>query len=468
MIKAKEKRSRVRSLLSKPARLIALSFISVILVGTLMLMLPVASRDGTSIGFLRALFTAASATCVTGLVVVDTALHWTLFGQIVILSLIQIGGLGIITITTFFFVMARRRLGFKAMIVAQESTASLTFSDVIKLVRRIALITVSIEGIGAILLATRFIPAFGWSKGVFKSIFHAVSAFCNAGFDLMGNTPSGAYSSLTAWNDEPLVLLVVVTLLIIGGLGFLVINSLLEFRKTKSLPYHSRLVLIMTGILLVSGAVYYFLVESGNTSAGALGSLPFGQRFLGAFFQSATPRTAGFNTLDQAALTESSKIMTALLMFIGAAPGSTGGGIKVTTFAMLLASMVAELRGYENTILLRHRISRAVFNKSFLIMSLGLMVILVTTLVMTFTERTLLAGGDLNALDLVFEATSAFGTVGLSIAGTQNLSEGSWIMLILSMIIGRVGPASFAISLMQGARPETRDKVFPDGRCIVG
>ena len=269
MIKAKEKRSRVRSLLSKPARLIALSFISVILVGTLMLMLPVASRDGTSIGFLRALFTAASATCVTGLVVVDTALHWTLFGQIVILSLIQIGGLGIITITTFFFVMARRRLGFKAMIVAQESTASLTFSDVIKLVRRIALITVSIEGIGAILLATRFIPAFGWSKGVFKSIFHAVSAFCNAGFDLMGNTPSGAYSSLTAWNDEPLVLLVVVTLLIIGGLGFLVINSLLEFRKTKSLPYHSRLVLIMTGILLVSGAVYYFLVESGNTSAGA-------------------------------------------------------------------------------------------------------------------------------------------------------------------------------------------------------
>jgi trk system potassium uptake protein TrkH len=187
-----------------------------------------------------------------------------------------------------------------------------------------------------------------------------------------------------------------------------------------------------------------------------------------AFFQSATPRTAGFNSIDQASLTDSSKIVTTLLMFIGAAPGSTGGGIKVTTFAMLLASVFAELHGYENTILLRHRISRAVFNKSFLIMALGLFVIASTTLVMTFAERSLLEAGKFSTLDLVFEATSAFGTVGLSAAGTPALSPPSWIMLILSMFIGRVGPASFAISLISGAKPETRDKVYPDGRCIVG
>ncbi|HEY5466860.1 MAG TPA: potassium transporter TrkG, partial [Clostridia bacterium] len=421
-----------------------------------------------SIGFLQALFTSTSAVCVTGLVTVDTATHWTIFGQVVIMCLIQFGGLGIITITTFFFVLARRRLGFKTLLLAQESTASFSFNDVTKLVRRIILITLSIEGTGAFLLATRYVPAFGWKHGLFKSVFQAVSAFCNAGFDLMGDTASGKFSSLTAWNGEPLVILVTAFLLIFGGLGFIVINSLLEFPKTRILPYHSKLVLIMTGILLVSGAVFFFSVEFGNKANGALGSLPFDQRFVASFFQSATPRTAGFNSIDQASLTDSSKIVTTLLMFIGAAPGSTGGGIKVTTFAMLLASVYAELRGYENTILLRHRISRAVFNKSFLIMALGVFVIATTTMVMTFAERSLLEAGKISTLDLVFEATSAFGTVGLSSAGTPSLSQPSWIMLILSMFIGRVGPASFAISLMQGAKPETRDKVYPDGRCIVG
>ncbi len=464
----RDRRSHIRDLLSKPARLISISFILLISIGALLLVLPIASKDGQSIGFLKAFFTSTSAVCVTGLVAVDTATHWTSFGKIVILALIQCGGLGLITITTFFFVLARRKLGFKTMIVAQESTASFSFNDVVKLVRRIVLITVSIELVGAVLLASRYIPKFGLGRGLSKAVFQAVSAFCNAGFDLMGDTASGPFSSLVAWNGEPMVILTTAFLLIFGGLGFIVINSLIEFPKTKMLPYHSRLVLITTAILLVTGTVFFFLVEYSNTGNYALGDLPFGQKILAAFFQSTTPRTAGFNSIDQATLTDSSKVMTTILMFIGASPGSTGGGIKTTTFAMLLASVFAELRGSEYTILLRHRISRAVFNKSFLILALGLSVVVITTLILTFTERDMLEAGRLTALDLVFEATSAFGTVGLSSAGTQGLSEPSWVVLMLSMIIGRVGPASFAISLIQGARPETRDKVYPDGRCIVG
>ncbi|MBP7402933.1 MAG: Trk family potassium uptake protein [Clostridia bacterium] len=452
----------------KPARLISISFLLLISIGTLLLVLPSASKDGQSIGFLRAFFTSTSAVCVTGLVTVDTASHWTLFGQIVIMSLIQCGGLGLITITTFFFVLARRKLGFKTMIVAQESTASFSFNDVVKLVRRIVVITVSIEMVGAILLASRYIPAFGFSRGGFKAVFQAVSAFCNAGFDLLGDTASGPFSSLTAWNGEPMVILVTGFLLILGGLGFIVISSIIEYPKKKMLPYHSRLVLITTAILLLSGTVFFFIAEYGNTGKNALGTLPFGQKILAAFFQSTTPRTAGFNSIDQGNLTDSSKIMTTLLMFIGASPGSTGGGIKTTTFALLLASVFAELRGSEYTILLRHRISRAIFNKSFLILALGLSVVILTTLFMTFTEHSLLESGKISTLDLLFEATSAFGTVGLSSAGTPGLSEPSWVALSLSMIIGRIGPASFAISLMQGAKPETREKVYPEGRCIVG
>jgi trk system potassium uptake protein TrkH len=226
--------------------------------------------------------------------------------------------------------------------------------------------------------------------------------------------------------------------------------------------------LFLTGVFLVTGMAFFLLAEYNNTASGAMGTLPAGQRFLAAFFQSATPRTAGFNTIDQASLTGSSKIVTILLMFVGAAPGSTGGGIKVTTFAMLIAAVFAELRGYEYPVLLRHRIARAVFNKAFLILSLGFFTVLVTTVGMTFTERALLASGGTTVLDLLFEAVSAFGTVGLSAAGTPNLSQGSWLLLTVSMIVGRVGPASFAISLLQGPRSDTRDMVFPEGRCIVG
>ncbi len=284
----------------------------------------------------------------------------------------------------------------------------------------------------------------------------------------MGDGAGGPFSSLTVWSGNAVAILTTAALVILGGLGFIVINSLLEFRLKKPLPFHSKLVLFMTGVLLVGGTILFLLMESDNPSLGAWGELPLGQRLLSAFFQSATARTAGFNSVDQAALTGSSKLITLLLMFIGAAPGSTGGGIKVTTFAMLIAAIFAELRGFEYPVLLRHRIARAVFNKAFLIMALGLLVVLATTLGMSFIESQQLRAGVFSELDLLFEAVSAFGTVGLSAAGTPALHTGSWVLLILSMIVGRVGPASFAISLMQETQPGKREMVYPEGRCIVG
>ncbi len=463
-----EKAGRLRALLTKPARLITLSFMSVIAVGTFLLALPAAARDGSSIGWMHAWFTSTSATCVTGLLVVDTATHWSLFGQVIILLLIQIGGLGMITITTFFFVMARRKIGFRTMVVAQESTASLRFSDVKRLVRRVMMMTGGIELVGAGVLATQYVPIFGWQQGLFKALFHSISAFCNAGFDLLGDGASGPFSSLAIWSGNALVLVTTALLIILGGLGFIVISSLLTCSKKKSLPFHSKLVLFMTGLLLVSGTVLFWLSEHHRSTVGVWGAQPAGQRLLAAFFQSTTARTAGFSSVDQAALTGRSKIGTMLLMFIGAAPGSTGGGIKVTTFAMLIAAVFAELRGFEHPILLRHRIARPVFNKAFLILALGLVVVLTTTWGIIAIEDLPLRCGTFSELDILFEAISAFATVGLSTLGTSALQAGSWILLIFSMIVGRVGPASFAISLMQEPRPGNRERVHPEGRCIVG
>jgi len=451
---------------ARPARIIVFGFLVVILLGTLLLSLPVSSRDNRGVGFLRALFTATSATCVTGLVVVDTALHWTRFGQVVILSLIQVGGLGIVTVTTFFFTMARRKMGLKAMVAAQESTGNFGFSDVARLVRRIVLITFVIELIGALVFATRFVPHFGWAEGLFRSVFHAVSSFCNAGFDLMGDH-TGPYSSLIAFNGEPVVLLNTAFLFMIGGLGFVVWSDLLEYRKTRSIQFHTRVVLVMTGILVAFGFAFFLASEFDNSLEGAMGALPGWQRPLAAFFQSVTPRTAGFNSLDQASLRDSSKVLTILYMMIGAAPGSTAGGIKITTFGVILFTILSEIRGYDDTLVLGRRLPRDIFLRSVTIAGLALFLVVSATLVMTFSEATQLASGNLDSVDLLFESASAFGTVGLSSAGTPQLTRTSWGVLTVLMYLGRVGPASFALSLAWRAR-NVRERVYPEGKTLVG
>ncbi|MHB1485484.1 MAG: TrkH family potassium uptake protein [Saccharofermentanales bacterium] len=451
---------------NKPARLITLSFFFVILVGSLLLTLPAASSTGVSHGFLKALFTATSATCVTGLVVLDTATSWTLFGQLVIIGLIQIGGLGLVTITTFFFTLFRRKMGLKTMVVAQECTSSFSLEEVRNLLRKIISVTLSIEAIGGIILSIRYIPVFGWAGGIYRGFFQGISAFCNAGFDLMGQY-SGQYSSLVAWNKDPIVIITTGLLIIAGGLGFVVWSDMLNLNKQKGLNFHSKLVLKFTAILVFGGMIFFLIAEHNNTSPDSLGTLPPFQQAVAAFFQSVTTRTAGFNSISQSFLNESSKIMSSILMFIGASSGSTGGGIKITTFSVILFYIVSELRGNSELVMMKRRISRDTLSKSFIIATLSLGLVIIDVMLLTVFERDPLRHNIFTTLDLLFETVSAFGTVGLTSVGTNNLQPHSWVVLIITMFVGRVGPASFALAL-SGKTLTAKDKVYPEAKVLVG
>ncbi|MHB8961662.1 MAG: TrkH family potassium uptake protein [Saccharofermentanales bacterium] len=458
--------SLINSMQNKPARLIALSFFFVIFVGTTLLMLPVSSRSGQPTSLLVSLFTATSATCVTGLVVVDTGTYWSTFGHSVIISLIQVGGLSVVTLTTFFFILLKRKMGIRTMALAQESAASFTMQDVKYLVTRIISVTFSFELVGALIFAARYVPKFGWPRGLYMSVFQAVSAFCNAGFDLMGPY-SGKFTSLTAWNGDPVVLLTTALLIISGGLGFIVWADILNLNKDKGLNFYSKLVIRMTGFLIVAGSVFFLVAEFSNMDAGAMGNLPLWQKIQAAFFQSVTTRTAGFNSLEQATLTESSKIFSTILMYIGASSGSTGGGIKVTTFSVILFFIISEIRGYDDTLMFRRRINPRVVSKSLVIATMSIALLMIDTMIMSLFERDYLNHITISALDLLFEATSAFGTVGLSSAGTPSLHPGSHIVLIITMYIGRIGPVAFAMALSQRS-PLSKDKIYPEAKIHVG
>jgi trk system potassium uptake protein TrkH len=452
---------------TKPARLITLSFFFTILAGSLLLTLPFAVQSGESIGFLKALFTATSATCVTGLVVVDTATTWSLFGQIVIIALIQIGGLGIVTITTFFFIVLKRRMGLRTMLVAQESTASFSFEDVKILLKKIIAVTMSVEGIGGVILSACYIPHFGWPGGIYRGFYQSISAFCNAGFDLMG-TFSGPYSSLVAWNSHPVVIITTGLLIISGGLGFIVWSDMLNLNKIKGLNFHTKLVLKLTAVFVFGGMLYFLLAEQGNMSPDALGTLPPFQKAVAAFFQSVTTRTAGFNSIAQNSLTDGSKIMSSILMFIGASSGSTGGGIKITTFGVIFFYIISEIKGNCDIIMMKRRIPRDVISKAVIITCLSLALVVIDTMLLTFFQRREISANVFSSLDMLFESVSAFGTVGLSSAGTPGLTAGSWIVIIITMFIGRVGPASFALALSSRSSCSTKEMIYPEVKVIVG
>ncbi len=467
IIKKQRTNLPARWLNAKPARVISASFLFVILTGALLLTLPIASESGKSLGFLKALFTATSATCVTGLIVIDTATGWTTFGEMVIIALIQIGGLGLVTITAFFYSLLRRKSSLRTMVLTAESTASFGFADVFKLVRKIVLITFTIEFIGGVLLAWRYFLQFG-PVGIYKGFWQAVSAFCNAGFDLIGDTKYGAYASLVNFNNDPTIILTSGWLLVFGGLGFVVWTDILSLPTKRKLDYHSRVVLLVTASLITIGTLFFYFVERNNTSAQyAMGNLPNAQKWLAAWFQSVTPRTAGFNSIDQASMSDSSKLMSTILMFIGAAPGSTGGGIKVTTFTVIVATIIADIFGEEETLLLKHRIPRDVFTRALAIFGLGMTILVTGTMLMTFFEHAALSAGKFSTLDLLFEEASAFGTVGLTSAGTPQLTQASWMVLIPSMYLGRVGPASFAIGLAMRKAKHT-ERIHPEGKTLVG
>lgn len=416
---------------------IALGFFLIIVAGTLLLMLPIASRDGHSTGFLQALFTATSSTCVTGLVVVDTYTNWTLFGQVVILALIQIGGLGFITIGMFFSIFLKRKIGLKERNLIQESVNTLQISGIVRLVKKIVCYTIAFEGIGAILLMTRFIPRFGWLKGIWYGIFHAISAFCNAGFDLMGQFEP--YASLTMYYDDIVINIVVMALIIIGGIGFIVWDDISKHKwHIKKYMLHTKIVLMMTAVLTLGGALCFYLFERNNL---LLGMNAKGQ-ILSSLFGSVTTRTAGFNTLDTGAYTEATRMLTVILMFIGGNPGSTAGGIKTTTMLVILLYIWANLRNKRGLNIFGRRLDEDAIKKASTVFCINLILATVCVTIMSALETLPLS-------DIMMEVFSAIGTVGISTGITRDISMVSKYMLIILMYCGRIGSMSFALAFTE-------------------
>lgn len=421
--KIKEKHFNIKS-----TQLLCLGFFLIIMLGALLLTLPISIKDGQSPNFLTSLFTATSATCVTGLIVVDTYSHWTIFGQLVILSLIQIGGLGFMTVGTLLSLVLRRRISLKERIVLAESISQYSVQGIVSLARKILFVTFSIEALGALLLAIDFVPRFGLSTGIYYGIFHAVSAFCNAGFDIMGRF--GQFVNLTPFVDDIYVNVVIMVLIILGGLGFAVINDVAKHRRFKRFTLHSKLVLSVTGVLLLAGFIFFLLAEFNNPQT-LKGQSP-STIATAAMFQSVTTRTAGFNTMNLAGMTPQSILMSVFLMIIGGSPGSTAGGIKTATIGVILFTVISAIKGRNDTQLFKHRLPHAIVIRAFVLAIFGITLALTSTMILCSCE-----GVSLSAA--LFECSSAVGTVGLTLGITPTLGIVGKLTLIVTMFFGRVG-----------------------------
>lgn len=439
-----------------PAQIIILGFLFLILGGALLLTLPIATNGPGGASFFDALFTATSATCVTGLVVHDTALYWSPFGQLVILLLIQIGGMGVVTTAVAIFMFSGRRIGLKQRWVMQESISAPQVGGIVRMTSFILKTAFSIEAAGAILLALRFCPQFGFWKGLWYAVFHAISAFCNAGFDLMG-TESAAYSSLTAYTGDPLVSGTIAGLIILGGLGFLTWHDVrdhgVHFRRYR---LQSKLILCTTAALLLGGFLFFALYEFRLPQWQGLTRQ---ERVVAAAFQSVTPRTAGFNTVDLTRLSSPSLLLMILLMLTGGAPGSTAGGFKVTTLVILLLSVRAVFRRKDSAQCFGRRLPEDVLPSASAIFILYLLLFLASGVAICCLD-------GIPLMSALFETASAIGTVGLSLAGTAALSVPSRMILIFLMYFGRVGGLTMIYAVIAGGRSSGAQ--YPQERVTVG
>ncbi len=443
-----------------PAKVLALGFMLIILMGALLLMLPFSSRSGIGIGFLEALFTATSATCVTGLTVVDTYTAYTVFGQMVILSLIQVGGLGFMLFATTTLVALGRRITLRNRMLLRETMSLPGLSGGVRTTLQFMLIVFAVELAGAALLSIRFVPMYGWAKGVYFGVFHAVSAFCNAGFDLFG-----AAGSLIQFHGDPLVLLTISVLIVLGGIGFMVIAEVVASRgHLHRIGLHAKLVLTMTGLLLVSGFALYVAMEWNNPATLALPGAGPGEKVLNAWFQSVTTRTAGFFSFQQGEMTDTSKFVSVVLMFIGASPASTGGGVKTSTFMVVLLVIASIVAGREDINIFRKRVPAASGRTAQSILFMYLALLALGAVLLTIFEN----GKGFGFLDMLFEETSALGTVGLSTVGTAKFSIPSKVLLIVLMYFGRVGPLTMMLTLNHG-NPRTGKAIrYPEEQIIIG
>ncbi|MCM1165800.1 MAG: potassium transporter Trk [Lachnospiraceae bacterium] len=442
-----------------PARTLVIGFAVIIAAGTLLLCLPISSKSREFTPIFDCLFTATSASCVTGLTIYDTYLHWSLFGQIVIALLIQVGGLGFVTIITFFNVAAGKKLGYRTLKNAAGDLTESSFEGGRSIFVSIIKYSFIFELCGAAVLAAVFVPKYG-AYGVWMSVFMSITAFCNAGFDLMGM--EGAGTSLISCQNDPAVLITVSLLIIVGGLGFIVWENFLNIRTRKKLSLHTRTVLIMSGILIVGGTVFYLISESGNPAT--MKDMPFGEKLLNAFFTSVSTRTAGYDSVGMGEMTEFSQLGSVLLMFIGAAPGSTGGGIKVTTLMVLIMTVLSYIRNKNDVELFRHKIDKLTIYRTLVISVLSMFAVGVCFTALYFSMP---EGTQVGAVQCLFDAVSAFSTAGLTAGAAALTGTAGKILLIFTMFIGRVGPMSLIMSLVMNSR-ERKNIVVPDGHILIG
>lgn len=434
-------------------QIIALGFLMLIITGALLLSLPFASADGRPVSFFDAMFTSTSASCVTGLIVFDTGVQWSMFGQIVLLVLIQIGGLGFMTLVTFFLIMMRRKVGLKERQIMTESINASSIGGILSITKIILIGTLIFEGAGAMLLAIKFVPEFG-AIGIWYSIFHAVSAFCNAGFDVLGREGS---ASLTKFAGDPLVNIVIILLIIIGGLGFLVWDDIrVHGVHWKRYRLQTKAVLFMTLVLVVSGAILIFIFEANATGK----DMDVGKRILTALFASVTTRTAGFNTVNTADMAASSIVLMYMLMFIGGNSGSTAGGVKTTSILVIIVFAISGIRRKPDANVFGRRIHEDALKQSVYVVSFNIILAFVGALIIGAVQPSL--GID----KILFEVFSAIGTVGMSMGITSSLSAAGRVVIMLLMYLGRVGSVSFGLAMLERkARPAV---TYPTESITVG
>lgn len=435
-----------------PSKILLLSFVVIILIGTVFLSLPIASYEGVENSPLTALFTATSAVSVTGLSVVDVSTTYNYFGKTIILILIQLGGLGIMTFSSILMMIIGKRISYEEKKILKEDLNQEALGGIVRFIRTLMAIVFTIEGVGAILLFTQFRKDYSFLKAIYYSVFHSVSAFCNAGFSLFSD-------SLEGFKGNFVVNMTISGLIILGGIGFAVINSYILFFKTRRKKFNltSKLALKITVLLLISGTVLFYFVE--RTNPATIGNLTFVEKWIASFFQSVTTRTAGFNSVPMDKMKPASIFMFLLFMFVGASPGSTGGGIKTTTFGVILFYIIGIIRGESEINISNRRISWEVLNRAMVILVISLLYVSFVSLALLSIEQ-----GDF--VKIVFEAVSAFGTVGLSMGLTPELSTASRVIIIITMLIGRAGPLTVALAV--GEKKKKLKIRYPKENILVG
>lgn len=439
-----------------PTQTIAVTFAAIILAGTLLLMLPVASRSGESCPFLPALFTATSSTCVTGLVMFDTWTQWSGFGQAVILCMIELGGLGFMTAASLVIFLLRKKVGLKQRLVMAQALSVSDMDGIVKIQKYALCGSLGIQLVGAIILFLRFLPQFGWERGLRWGVFHSVSAFCNAGFDIFGYVAPGA--SMITFNADPVVCMTIMALIVVGGLGFFVWEEAVRLRSWKKFSVYTKLVLSMSLVLILGGTAAFCILEWNNPAT--LGPMPVWQKVLNGLFQSVTVRTAGFASVDQAGLTEAGKAVSVLLMLIGGSSGSTAGGVKTVTIVVLLLFLWSRIRGRGTVSVFKRTIPNRQVTDAMTIVS-------IVAVLAIFGGVFICATSPVGFTDALYEAVSALATVGLTAGVTTSLSVPAQILIIIYMYFGRVGILTISLGFLMGNRAEERYR-YANTNLLIG